>query len=322
MTVDEFPTHLDFDSWQHLLQRISAVKNTLVWRGQRIYDWTLTTSLNRKLDLVDPEKSKDRLQLENSAIGYFMDRVAGILEDVPDEHDLLAWLALMQHYGAPTRLLDWSLSPFVAVYFAYEQPSDEDSAMYALNYYLARRINVAVLFPAPWDYLGAVASNSTDTEGNTTTHYPTRSLYRRDRENEILRWAIQTRSRCPLPTMPLQQDARMAAQQTILTLMGNPDAEVDQWFDKEQWTFPERMPGGPIAGTDSTIWPLEHPGQLLQKIRLRKEWRGDALKSLELMGITASSLFPGLDGIGRATSGHLTAGILTPRDVLTGWLIT
>jgi hypothetical protein len=120
--------------------------------------------------------------------------------------------------------------------------------------------------------------------------------------------------------MPFQQDGRMAGQQTVMTLMGDLDIVLEDWFDKEKWKFPDHMPGQMIAGTDSTIWPLEHPGQLLKKIRLRREWRDQALQSLEHMGITASSLFPGLDGIGRAASAHLRMTRLTARDVMTGWV--
>ena len=45
-------------------------------------------------------------------------------------------MTLMQHYGAPTRLLDWTLSPWVACYFAAqdaENADKEDAAIWAFN---------------------------------------------------------------------------------------------------------------------------------------------------------------------------------------------
>jgi len=46
-----------------------------------------------------------------------------------------AWMAMMQHYGLPTRLLDWSMSPLIAAFFAtekYEKHKDVDACIWVL----------------------------------------------------------------------------------------------------------------------------------------------------------------------------------------------
>jgi len=50
----------------------------------------------------------------------------------PPQGDELEWIALMQHHGAPTRLLDFTWSPFVAAFFALERAT-RDCAVWAVN---------------------------------------------------------------------------------------------------------------------------------------------------------------------------------------------
>ena len=54
------------------------------------------------------------------------------LAQPPDPDDDFQWLALMQHHGAPTRLLDFTWSPYVAAFFALERATS-DAAVWALN---------------------------------------------------------------------------------------------------------------------------------------------------------------------------------------------
>ena len=60
-----------------------------------------------------------------------MEKYASI---APAENEKVEWLALMQHYGAPTRLLDWTNSAYVALHFALNnRKSTEDCAVWAID---------------------------------------------------------------------------------------------------------------------------------------------------------------------------------------------
>jgi hypothetical protein len=99
----------------------------VVFRGQKSIDWPL----NPKLGRYQGFKSKDRSIEERNILSLFQQHAFPHLDFTPA--NLWEWLAVAQHHGLPTRLLDWSRNPLVATYFAVEEPHDGDSAVHAFR---------------------------------------------------------------------------------------------------------------------------------------------------------------------------------------------
>ncbi|MCA3142008.1 MAG: FRG domain-containing protein [Rhodocyclaceae bacterium] len=56
---------------------------------------------------------------ELEAIRRFQRTAHHFLQHLPEESDYFSWLSVMRHYGAPTRLIDFTYSPISALFFAY-----------------------------------------------------------------------------------------------------------------------------------------------------------------------------------------------------------
>jgi len=71
--------------------------------------------------------------LESTFINHFKREAPVLVKDTPNDDDHISWLFLMQHYGMPTRLLDWSLSPLIAMYFVVSAAREKDGELWALH---------------------------------------------------------------------------------------------------------------------------------------------------------------------------------------------
>lgn len=103
-------------------------RHVAVFRGQANTDWDLIPGIFR-------DGSENA---EYTYVQEFMHAAPSRYSKCPPLEDKPSWLALMQHYGLPTRLLDWTWSIFNAAFFAVwssEAPSRgaTSGAVWALN---------------------------------------------------------------------------------------------------------------------------------------------------------------------------------------------
>src|SRR5207302_5659361 len=106
----------EFKSWPEFLARVKErpVRRSFICRGLSDSEYPPTCKLQRIFDPADVA-SGIRHQIESDSVKYFQDKLGKFTTDgpIPTEDDLLGWLALMQHYGAPTRLIDWTINIWV-----------------------------------------------------------------------------------------------------------------------------------------------------------------------------------------------------------------
>lgn len=108
---------------QILRDDIGDYEEDIWFRGQSDFDWKLSPGIFRYETDVS----------ETSLLTRFKQSASLLIHTSPkDDFD---WMFLMQHYGVPTRLLDWSESPLTSLYFAIsdEQFDSNDSALWMLK---------------------------------------------------------------------------------------------------------------------------------------------------------------------------------------------
>jgi hypothetical protein len=127
-----------FDNVLDLFKRLldlGSKENPIACRGQADNNWSLPTSLGR---LLDPNSDyKIRLAEEAAIIEKFRVRAREFFGqtdvtrlDASLKNNKISSLTIMQHFRAPTRLLDWTLSPWIALYFTAIEHHERDGAIW------------------------------------------------------------------------------------------------------------------------------------------------------------------------------------------------
>jgi hypothetical protein len=233
------------DSWN---TQLSLHRSNFAYRGHSDASVGLSTSLVRL--------GGDPCELEGQLMRNFRKYAASnaVPRDTPWD-----WLALGQHHGLPTRLLDWTFSPYVALHFVTQSQRgfDRDGVVWAIDYVRAHELLPQRLC----DLLRDEGANVFTTELLTIAAPELHDLEGLADEDFVLF------------VEPPSFDARIVNQYALFSLLSRPDADLDAWLEA-------------------------HP-ELVRRIVVPAELKAEARDKLDQANLTERVLFPGLDGLSR-----------------------
>ena len=192
-------------SWDPALQRF---RSPFAFRGLADADHVLSSSLVRLAGGADTRRLEMALLRNFSKYAHVEGEFADSVWD---------WLALGQHRGLPTRLLDWTYSPLVALHFVTEPPEhmNRDGVVWCVNFVEANK------------QLPAKLRRIMDREGSQTLTVDMLNAFPALADFDRL-------SRAPFLVFmePPAIDRRILNQFALFSLMSSPTADMDEWLRK------------------------------------------------------------------------------------------
>ncbi len=247
------------NTWNEQIQRF---RSDYVYRGLPFTSWPLTTSLHRL--------GGNSRELELHLLRNF--RKYARIDTLRDNSEW-SWLALAQHHGLPTRMLDWSYSPYVALHFATQnlEHYDCDAVIWCVNYVQAHRSLPRKLQMR----LTQERSNAFTVEMFNDTVNSLSALEKLSKRDFIVFLE------------PPSFDDRIVNQYSIFSMMSAPDAQPADWFSGKR----------------------QH---LLCRLIIPAELKWEVRDKLDQANVTERVLFPGLDGLSRWLRRHYMPRNATP----------
>jgi hypothetical protein len=282
---------ITINSWKDVLSLFDKITNEVsdwAFRGQSDKSWKLSTKFERdatKYKCDDPYWFYNR---EHFILNDFQRRAHHYIENLPKSENTIEWLSLLQHYGGPTRLLDFTYSLYIALFFATET-SETDSAIWAVNINrLFRHLSKSN------DYKLLEHGDTYEIICEKNIKYAETVIYKRNKDNVV--FLID----------PFKQHERISVQQGLFLFPGNISKSFEFNLSSVfELGFDKLSDKNAIDINISKINrfnPLEILDISVIKIIIPFSLHSEVLVELYKMNITAASLFPGLDGFARSLS--------------------
>lgn len=280
------------ENWDDLFKLYNRFLMAFVFRGHGSSKWSMASSLERMVKRFHPNS------LVNSANGYEKDMLKEfkwkypIYEKnyVPADIEVIEWLSIMQHYGAPTRMVDFSYSLYVALFMAMDSLlENEDSAVWCINHLVCRNL----FFKDKED----LQRECKDKDEMDSCIYKEANTVLLDIPNQSKR----KYTKGIFLVKPHMANERIARQQGLFAIQSDPNST----FEDNLFSIASNK--GAIVKPFKEIIDYSyssHTGKpndfALIKIVIPKQFRWDIFRSLEQMNISAETMYPGVEGLAKS----------------------
>ena len=273
------------------LELVRNVRNRETWfrddrqwgpwfRGQQKAAWDLKPRLYRSMNFgeVKREDVEDEMREE------FIKRAPVLCENLPavdDRRSEWEWYFMMQHFGAATRLLDWTEGALIALYFAVrpsartEDTEEEDAAVWMFDpYQLNKQPDV---LGRPWILPPSATGVKNDRWARRVQEWlPARFTEMRGLPEKAV--AIE----------PTHVVRRISSQHSCFTIHGRDESALDKLHQEAE---------------NDCVVKIRVPFAKIDEIR----------RDLSMCGINEATIFPDLDGLGRSIDARWEIDMRTPR---------
>lgn len=241
-----------------------------IYRGHSNCQYKLLPAIFRWHDLPQGGSIGAYSQLEFNVLEDFISEACFFVRDVPVD-DVISWLEIAQHFGVPTRLLDFTENPLVALYFACIGSSEKDACVWIINepaynkkFFLEKGV--------------VVATHSKQALSKIVTE----EIVYQDFQQH---YGNMNYIQYPWIYKPHYREERMHLQESIFMLWG-----ADRGPFAENLSENEYMSTGIVENTENGV---------LCAVSIPAARKKELLNALDLCGVNEKFIYPGLDGIGK-----------------------